>query len=151
MDGEIDGELQTTVENLTRQLAESEARLRESRAELRSAIESHPRASRGFRRKLGNIASRMRLGLLQVPSRRKRRPEKRLVRTVHTMRREEAFRGYAKSFYVRVLNIIDPMEQLRLTRDIVRHRLAIELDKNGGLKFIEILKITLMKANPPPG
>ena len=138
MDGEEVGELQTTVDKLRVQLREAEA-------ELRRVIESHPRASRGFRRELANVASRMRLGLgRMVPT----RELEGAIPIIHTRQREEAFRGYTKSFYVRILDSSDPIVQLRRSRDIVRHRLVEELNKIGGLKFIEILKVTLMKPHP---
>ena len=52
---------------------------------------------------------------------------------------DTAFRGYAKSFTIRVLNSRDPLEQLRLTRVGLKVRIEKEQEALRGIKFKVVL------------
>ena len=106
MNGEEVGRLQTTAESLR-------ARLREVESEIKRAIESHPRASKSFKRELANVASRTRLDLGKIALIRERARELGdMIPTLYTRRKEMAFRGYAKPFYVRILRNLGALEIL---------------------------------------
>ena len=132
MDGEIVGQLATTV-------IERQAELERLEAELKRATERHPRASEAFRRELATRIPEV------VPARTASELEDVVRMNHHTGQRRTAFRGYAKSFHVRLLDDSNPIEQLNRSRGAVRRRLVSELDILGGVKFVEILKVTLAK------
>ena len=146
MDGEKVGQLATTVskrqaklERLEAMLKVVKAKLKKDRARLKRTIKRLPQASGNFKKELARKVPEV------VPTRTASELEDVIHMNHHTRQKRVAFRGYAKSFHVRILDDSDPIVQLRRSRDAARRRLVSELGILGGVKFIEVLKVTLAK------
>ena len=58
---------------------------------------------------------------------------------------KKALRNYTKSYEVNINNNLDPREQLKNTEEIIKTTLETNLITMKGLKFIQVLKATLIK------
>ena len=62
-------------------------------------------------------------------------------------KKEQALRGFARSYEIGLINRQDPLIQLQNTRSVIKNNLLKVLNEMKGLKFNETLKITFEKQN----
>ena len=67
------------------------------------------------------------------------------IQLPHARRRAMAFKGYAKSFDVRVRESLDPRAQLERSANEIRAILTRELREHNGVKFVKTLVVTFIK------